>query len=318
MRIARVFPTRTRATPDDELAFTGDPPFFAEADAVHISVAFTWDLPEAERLAMQWWPIAPVTIGGPACGTRGEDFTPGMYVKHGYTITSRGCPNKCWFCSVWRREGSEIRELPIHDGWNLLDDNILACSDEHIKAVFNMLSKQKRAPEFTGGLEAARLKPWHVSELRKLHPKQLFFAYDGPEDREPLHAAGKMLVDGGFTVSSGVLRAYVLIGYPHDTFEDAGKRLMECFDVGFLPMAMLYRDTKGKRDPTWMRFQRKWARPAITKSIYRRANVRTEVPQEAQGTEKNHRDESPGAIQLGHPATGQLLHDGALPLFGEP
>ena len=236
-------------------------------DAVHISVAWTWDIPEAERLAKQWEHIAPVSIGGPALGMRGEEFTPGMYVRHGYTITSRGCPNRCWFCSVWRREGT-LRELPVKDGWNVLDDNLLACSDEHIREVFAMLKRQDRAPEFTGGLEAARLKAWHVEALRELHPKQLFFAYDGPEDRDPLHEAGRLLLNGGFTRSSHALRAYVLIGYPKDTFDNAEDRLRECMDAGFLPMAMLYRDQKGDRDPQWMKLQKTWARPAIRAKEY--------------------------------------------------
>jgi hypothetical protein len=80
-------------------------------------------------------------------------------LKKGYVITSRGCPNRCWFCSVWRREGEVIRELPVTDGWNVLDDNLLVCSENHIRAVFAMLARQRRMPLFTGGLEAAWLKP---------------------------------------------------------------------------------------------------------------------------------------------------------------
>jgi hypothetical protein len=269
MRLARVFPRRTAATPTDALAFTGEPGLFPpDVDAVHISVAWTWDLPEAERLAREWAHVAPVEIGGPATGMRGEEFVPGRYLREGYVITSRGCPNRCWFCSVWRREGDTIRELPVTDGWNVLDDNLLATSDAHIREAFAMLARQPRAPEFTGGLEAARLKPWHVAALREIHPKQLFFAYDGPEDRDPLHAAGEMLLAGGFTRTSHALRAYVLIGYPRDTFEDAEARLRECMDAGFLPMAMLYRDQQGDRDPVWMRFQKTWARPAIRAREY--------------------------------------------------
>lgn len=270
MKIARVFPRRTSATPGDALAFVGDPPglFAPEVDAVHISVVWTWDLPEAERLAREWRPIAQVEIGGPATGQRGDDFTPGKYIREGYVITSRGCPNRCWFCSVWRREGDAIRELPVRDGWNVLDDNLLATSDEHIREVFAMLSRQDRAPEFTGGLEAARLKTWHVEALRAIHPKQLFFAYDGPEDRDPLHAAGEMLLAGGFTRTSHALRAYVLVGYPRDTFDAAEARLRECMEAGFLPMAMLYRDDKGARSAEWIRFQKTWARPAIRAREY--------------------------------------------------
>ena len=44
MKIARVFPVRTKATPDDHLAFVDcDPGLFPPAvDEVHISVAFSW------------------------------------------------------------------------------------------------------------------------------------------------------------------------------------------------------------------------------------------------------------------------------------
>jgi hypothetical protein len=236
---------------------------FDEADQVHISVAFTWDLPLAEKLAREWSHVAPVTMGGPAMNERGGDFTPGMYLKPGYVITSRGCPNRCWFCSVPKREGGEIRELPITDGHNILDDNLLACSSHHIESVFAMLRRQKEPIEFTGGLEAARLKPWHVMELKKLRIKQMFFAYDTPDDIEPLREAGKMIIKAGFTVSSHSMRCFVLCGFKGDTISAAERRMAETLDAGFTPMAMLWKDETGRRDPEWGKFQREWARPAI-------------------------------------------------------
>jgi hypothetical protein len=269
MRLIRVFPRRTKATPDDPLAYIGEPDLFAEADKVHISVAFTWDLPRAEQLYKSWCKIAPTEIGGPATGRRGGDFVPGVYLKNGYVITSRGCPNRCWFCSVWKREG-ELRELPITNGWNVLDDKFLSCSDEHIKNVFAMLSKQDKRPEFTGGLEPPKLKQWHVEGMLKIKTKQMFFAYDGPEDREPMFEAGKLIKQNGITIRSRIPRAYCLIGYPGDTFDKATKRLEECLEFGFIPMAMLYRDNSGVRSEAWGRFQCEWARPTIIWARYKR------------------------------------------------
>lgn len=267
MKVLKVFPRKTAATPNDELCYIGDPPllFPPEADKINISVTFEWDLKEAERLEKQWKTIAPVEIGGPATGSQGCDFTPGQYLKQGYVITSRGCRNRCWFCSVWKREGT-IRELPITKGYNILDDNLLACSDEHIKAVFNMLKNQKHQPSFTGGLEAAILKEWHVKELKIVNPDQTFFAYDTPDDYEPLHEAGKLLKKYGFGYRK--LRAYVLIGYPKDNFIDAERRLINTYHAGFMPMAMLYRDKTGFRNSDWMKFQREWIRPAIIKTKF--------------------------------------------------
>jgi len=263
-RIIRVFPRRTRATPTDDLAAVGrGPELFDQADEVHVSVTFTWDLPLAEKLAEAWKPVAPVRIGGPATGERGEAFEPGRYVRDGYTVTSRGCPNRCWFCSVWKREGNEVRELPIRDGWNVLDDNLLACSEAHTRAVFAMLARQDTPPQFTGGMEAKILKPWHAEALRALRPKQLFFAYDTADDLEPLREAGRMMLAAGFTTASHALRCYVLCGWPKDKIEAAARRMAEAMDAGFTPMAMAWRGQDGKRSPEWARFQREWARPAI-------------------------------------------------------
>jgi hypothetical protein len=129
-----------------------------------------------------------------------------------------------------------------------------------------MLKRQHERIQFTGGLEAARLKRWHSEELRKLHPKQLFFAYDTPDDLEPLQDAGKMLLDVGFTTASHSLRCYVLCGYPKDTFAEADQRMNEAVNAGFFPMAMLWKDNNGNKDPEWAQFQRTWARPAIIAS----------------------------------------------------
>lgn len=263
MKIARVFPRRTRAAPIDDLAFVGEPPLFpVDCDQVHISVTFTWDLPEAQRLALAWQRIAPVQIGGPATGQRGEDFTPGMYLRPGYVITSRGCPNNCWFCCVPKREGA-LRELPITEGWNVLDDNLLACSERHVIAVLDMLCRQVRPAEFTGGLEAARLTPALAEGLRRIRPKQVFFAYDEPSDLEPLRRAADLCWRTGFTPASHVLRAFVLCGYPGDTMAAASERMEAVVKLGLLPMAMVWRSNELKPTRDWRQFQRTWARPAI-------------------------------------------------------
>jgi hypothetical protein len=266
MKIARVFPHRTSMTPTDSLAFVDcQPPMLVlpEIDEVHISVAFSWDMPRAEQLAEAWRIVGvPVKMGGPAFNLPGGEFMPGMYVKQGCTITSRGCPNHCWFCAVPKRDG-KLRELPIKDGHNILDDNILACSDEHIEAVFQMLDRQPQRAVFTGGLEARILKPWHARRMREIKAQRMYFAYDTPDDYEPLVEAGKVMRQEGHTFASHSMCCYCLIGYRGDTFERAEKRLTDTVKAGFMPYAMLYRDEKGGRDPEWMRFQREWLRPEI-------------------------------------------------------
>ena len=116
-RIARVFTRKTNMSPTDQLAFFGPPTLDALAaaiDEVHISVTFTWDLERAEELYNDWQMLGvPVEVGGPAFDDRMGDFTPGMYLREGMTITSRGCTKDCWFCSVPRCAHGIIRELPV-------------------------------------------------------------------------------------------------------------------------------------------------------------------------------------------------------------
>lgn len=270
-QVARVFPRKTKATPTDSLAFTGPLPreirkTGGAIDEVHVSVTFTYDIPKAERLAASWRRLGvPVRMGGPAFGDRNGGFVPGLYVKPGITFTSRGCPNKCWFCSVWK-DCIGFRELEIKDGWNICDDNILAASEPHFRAVCGMLKRQPERPVFTGGIEAKILKPWQAELLKEIKTKRLYCAYDTPDDLEPLVEAGKIFRRAGFTTASHSLCCYVLIGYTGDTFEKAERRLVQTIQAGFVPYAMLYRDKEGNVDKQWRTFQREWCRPIIVGS----------------------------------------------------
>lgn len=270
-RLIRVFPRRTKATPVDDLAYFGPPDLFAEADEVHVSVTFTYDKRWAEELAEQWRFVAPTSIGGVAYGDNSLEFIPGRYIKPGYTITSRGCPRRCWFCGVWKKWPT-VNVLPIYDGWNILDDNLLAAPRDHVEGVFAMLRRQKSPTgrvEFTGGLEALSLQDYQVDLLASLTPRpNMFFAYDPGDEFETLVNAANRLIAAGFTARSHRLRCYVMMGYPKDTLALADARLRQMVSIGFTPFAMLWRpDTpsqeKHRPGREWHSFQRHWARPAL-------------------------------------------------------
>ena len=265
MNIARIFPRKTKATPNDSLVFLTPPPKdLPDIDEVHISVTFTYDMAKAEQLAEAWHKTGlSVLMGGAAFNQPSGDFMPGRYLKEGYVITSRGCNNNCWFCSVPHRDGG-LRELPITEGWIINDDNLLACSKAHIRAVFEMLSRQPKRPIFVGGLDSRLLNEWHVDLLREARTERMYFAYDNDSDIEPLINAGRLLRNGGIIDSSGhKLKCYVLIGYPNDTMAKAEKRLLDTWRAGFWPFAMLYHDENGEVSEDWRQFQRTWTRPQI-------------------------------------------------------
>ena len=276
MKIARVFPSKTSHTPTDKLCFFDHPGLFdfnKGIEEVHVSVVFKWDLDKAEKLAISWGAVGAVKIGGPATGQRAKNFIPGMYLKKGITITSRGCPNKCWFCSVWKRDGN-IRELKtIHPGNIIQDDNFLATSKNHQEKVFQMLQKQNGI-QFTGGLDPKFLNEWNAEKLGSLKINQLFFAYDTPDDLKYLKKSS--IIIKKIFPSRQKLRCYALCGYPDDSIEHAKNRMLEIAELGFFPMAMRWRDENGNYDNNsieWKNFARTWIRPAAIYTELKKYNL---------------------------------------------
>lgn len=259
----RVFPYRNKWTPDDELAFVGEPPLFRPADRatpVRISVTFTWHKRQAEVLRQSWSRFYDdVQVGGPAYDDPGGEFTPGRFLKTGCTITSRGCPKKCGFCVVPRREGG-IRELKIHPGWIVQDNNLLACSEGHTRSVFDMLRAQNRRIFFNGGLDKHYLKDWHRPLFDSIPIGELWFACDTRQDVPALEGASRILK--GIDIRKR--RCYVLVGYDQtETLEQAETRLQRVLDLEFMPFCQLYQPDDLKVWPDeWRKLQRKWARPA--------------------------------------------------------
>lgn len=269
-KIIRVFPRRTKATPDDPMAFVGPPPLdcfrppASEVDRIDVSVTFTWDIVRGKNLLREWgqyYRRVPVMIGGPAIDIKPPgEFTPGRYVKHGMVITSRGCPRTCDHCLVPEREGN-ILELDVKDGWNVIDNNLLACSRPHITRVVEMLKRQTRGAEFTGGVDARLVSDWWVETVTGMNVRSMFLAYDRPEDRG--HVCRVISIFRYKGVGRRRLGCYVLCGYEGDTPKAAEVRCMDVWGWGAVPFAMYYRPNSERRQakpPEWATFVRLWTR----------------------------------------------------------
>lgn len=262
-RIIRVFARKTKMTPDDDLAFFGPPPLFKLPDLpVYVSVTFTWDIEKGRWLGKQWLKrTKSVGLGGPAFGDDGLYFVSGQFLKKGITITSRGCPKRCPWCLVPKREG-KLREINIAPGNIVQDNNLLACSRGHVEGVFDMLSKQKKGAVFSGGLDIDFLEPWHVELLKscKIAKSGLWVACDQQEDIKRLDKAVDLL--GDFSIE--LKRCYVLVGFNGETQEQAQARCEAVLAKGFLPYAQLYRgpDSKESRGD-WRNFCYFWTHPNL-------------------------------------------------------
>lgn len=263
MNLIRVFPRRTSLTPTDALAFVGNPPMDRpEADEVHISCAFTWDLPEAHRLVKEWGQFYPkVLIGGPALGTPLGPFTPGRYLVEGVTFTTRGCNSrKCPWCLVPKREGllAEVQDFP--DGYMVQDNNLLQAGRDHILKVLAMLNRQKRAAVFSGGIQADLVDDWFADQLKGIRVNSVFLAADTLVALKPLAKAIEHLSFLG----RKKIRCYVLIGFNKESIDTAEHRLEAVWSLGGMPFAQLYQppDKFITYNHAWRALAKKWSRPA--------------------------------------------------------
>ena len=261
--IIRVFPTATSYTPVDEMAFVGEPPglFIPEHKEVHISCTFTWDMDQAEYLKFLWEGVTdkPVKLGGVAYHSEVKEFVPGMYVREGIIFTSRGCNNNCRWCGVRQVEGT-LRELPIHPGNVIQDNNFLQCSRQHKDKVFDMLRTQNGIC-FRGGLESGLLDDHFVESVRSLRIAELWLACDTDASLPAFKKACEKLVKAGFTRHQ--IRCYSLVG--HD-MEKEEARNREIWNAGAMPFSQLERGFSRVKDEysrEWKAFERLWQRPAL-------------------------------------------------------
>jgi hypothetical protein len=263
-------------TPDDELVRLGEPDLLPvpKVDEVHVSCVFTWLVERAKAIAGAWaarLPGVPVRVGGPAFGDCGicDGFTPGLYLKTGITITSRGCPNRCPWCYVPKREGA-LRLLPIREGHIIQDNNILACPEDHFREVCNMLIRQPKGARFLGGFEPQRLTWRHIKWLWDVRINEVWLAFDvfAPDRLDALHRAVARLKRlpalEKVQEPRRKLRCYVLIGRARQSIHEAELQLEAAWNAGCLPFAQLYRNDEGRVQASaeWRALARKWSRPA--------------------------------------------------------
>jgi len=269
MKILRVFIKRTSQTPIDEYTTVGFPSLFLpkDVDEVHISTIFSWDIKKALRLKRNYELYYPkVSVGGPAFANGNYDpkFIPGRYVKKGIAITTRGCNFQCPFCLVDKKEG-KFQEINIEPGNIIQDNNILLANRDHLNKVFQMLKTQKGI-RFVGGLDKRLLKDWHIEELRSLHIKELWLAFDSWDNKKEFIRVISKLKKAGFNRNK--IRCYVLVGFD-EPIQAGEERLRFVYNCGALPFVQKYQDNKDSRQISKedSSFIRRWSRPAIIKSI---------------------------------------------------
>lgn len=118
-----------------------------------------------------------------------------------YGFLTRGCPNRCKWCVVPRKEGGikpymDVEEIAV-DGRNelyLMDNNILACDYglEQIEKIIRMNEgrKKKIKVDFNQGLDARLVTDEIAKMLSRLKwIKRIRFGYDTPKQIEECERA---------------------------------------------------------------------------------------------------------------------------------
>lgn len=264
-------------------------------DRVCLSVLFSWDLPWTARLAN--WVTAlgkAVEVGGPAAELNAAwiEEQAGVTPWRGrhpcdqvrldrprMTWTSRGCPNRCPFCAVWRLEGDlvELDEAEWQPAPLVMDNDFLACSPAHQERVLRRLAGM--TIDFNQGLDAHLYGPGFRRLLQRcgVRLRAWRFAYDGPADWPAVERALLDLRRAG--VDWRIVRVYLLYDYrepPEEAVERAERIIGSRERPQGCPWPMAYKpldrlDLGDYVAPGWTlqqvrAFRRYYGRPALWRS----------------------------------------------------
>lgn len=166
--------------------------------------------------------------------------------KFSYGFTSRGCINKCGWCVVPKIEG----KLRVIDGWrnqlgphNLflsMDNNLLACGEEHLVSVMQTMRERKMKIDFNQGLDCvvfAKGKEFHkIMKDFKANIDNMRFSWDGKRQNKYVEMAVNALDQIGIRATW-----YMLYGFD-DTIEEVHERLYFLLSRKQNVKLMRYRD----------------------------------------------------------------------------
>lgn len=168
----------------------------------------------------------------------------GLYNIHdtAYGYLTRGCPRKCPFCIVARKEGTRsVKVANINEFWSgqkkivLLDPNILACSDW--QELLNQLADTGAEVDFTQGLDARLLTDEKVEAIQACKYKTLHFAWDNANDDFTPKVLAKYVDKWGLRQDK--LKVYVLTNYNSTHAQDL-YRIYKLREIGYDPYVMIY------------------------------------------------------------------------------
>lgn len=187
----------------------------------------------------------------------GQDFSMGFL--------TRGCPNRCPWCVVPKKEGeirahADIEEFAKHKDVVLLDNNVLA--HDHGIAQIEKIARLGLRVDFNQGLDARRIDNGVAKRLASLKwLKPLRLACDQKGQIDSIRKAVELLRWHNCTP-----RAYFVYVLVKDV-DDALERVRFLKGMGLDPFAQPYRDFDNQEEPTLE--QKQFARWVNLKPLFK-------------------------------------------------
>ena len=169
----------------------------------------------------------------------------GLYgLREAVGFLTRGCPNRCPFCIVSRKEGCASKPVAeLSEFWTgqkritLYDPNILACAER--ERLFLQLAGSNAKVRFEQGLDARLIDSDSVGLLKRIKTNELFFAWDLEKNTERI-TKGLLAFKAAFPDKQPRdLKVYVLVNYDTD-FKFDIHRIEWLKANGFNPYVMIY------------------------------------------------------------------------------
>jgi hypothetical protein len=162
--------------------------------------------------------------------------------QYSYVFTSRGCPNQCPYCAVWRIEPDRwinpVWKDHITKDYVMISDNNLSACD-HIYQVLDYLGDTEKRVIIDNGFDCKYINVDMARRLARLKFERqgMRIAFDRIQEDGIFQKAIETLISAG--VSKYNITAYVLFNFT-DTPREADYRARECHKLGIRPYPQMY------------------------------------------------------------------------------